>query len=47
MGQPDGSAWLRDTVTGDPVGIGLECAQRMLAAGAAELLARAEAELAV
>jgi hydroxymethylbilane synthase len=47
VGLPDGSAWLRDTVTGDPVGIGLECAQRMLAAGAAELLARAEAELAV
>lgn len=46
VGLPDGSAWLRDTVTGDPVGIGLECAQRMLAAGAAELLARAEAELA-
>jgi hydroxymethylbilane synthase len=45
VGLPDGSAWLRDTVTGDPVGIGLECAQRMLAAGAAELLARAEAEL--
>lgn len=47
VGLPDGSAWLRDTVTGEPVGIGLECAQRMLAAGAAELLTRAEAELAV
>ena len=46
VGLPDGSAWLRDTVTGDPEGIGRECAQRMLAAGAAELLARAEAELA-
>jgi hydroxymethylbilane synthase len=47
VGLPDGSAWLRDTVSGDPVGIGLECAQRMLSAGAAELLARAEAELTV
>jgi hydroxymethylbilane synthase len=47
VGLPDGSAWLRDSVSGEPVGIGLECAQRMLAAGAAELLARAEAELAV
>jgi hydroxymethylbilane synthase len=47
VGLPDGSAWLRDSVSGDPAGIGLECAQRMLAAGAAELLARAEAELAV
>jgi hydroxymethylbilane synthase len=47
VGLPDGSAWLSDTVTGDPVGIGLECAQRMLAAGAADLLLRAEAELTV
>jgi hydroxymethylbilane synthase len=44
VGLPDGSAWLTDSVSGEPVGIGLECAQRMLAAGAAELLARAEAE---
>ena len=47
VGLPDGSAWLSDSVSGEPVGIGLECAQRMLAAGAAELLARAEAEPAV
>jgi hydroxymethylbilane synthase len=47
VGLPDGSAWLRDAVSGDPAGIGLECAQRMLAAGAAELLAQAETELAV
>lgn len=47
VGLPDGSAWLRDAVSGDAVGIGLECAERMLAAGAAQLLARAEAELAV
>ena len=46
VGLPDGSAWLRDSVSGDPVGIGLECAQRMLAAGAAELLAQAEREVA-
>lgn len=47
VGLPDGSAWLSDSVSGEPVRIGLECAQRMLAAGAAELLARAEAEPAV
>ncbi len=46
VGMPDGSAWLRDSVAGAPADIGLECAQRMLAAGAAELLARAEAEVA-
>jgi hydroxymethylbilane synthase len=46
-GLPDGSAWLSDSVSGEPVGVGRECAQRMLAAGAAELLARAEAERAV
>jgi hydroxymethylbilane synthase len=45
VGLPDGSAWLRDTVSGDPDGVGGECAERMLAAGAAELLARAEAEV--
>jgi hydroxymethylbilane synthase len=47
VGLPDGSAWLRDSVSGDPVGIGLECAQRMLAAGAAELLAQAERAVAL
>lgn len=47
VGLPDGSAWLSDSVAGEPVGIGRECAQRMLAAGAGELLARAEAEVAV
>ena len=44
VGLPDGSAWLRDEVTGDPSEVGALCAQRMLAAGAAELLARAEDE---
>jgi hydroxymethylbilane synthase len=46
VGLPDGSAWLRDAVCGDPEMVGARCAERMLAAGAAELLARAEAELA-
>ncbi|MFZ0043550.1 MAG: hydroxymethylbilane synthase [Solirubrobacteraceae bacterium] len=45
VGLPDGSAWLRDAVTGAPDAVGAKCAERMLAAGAAELLARAEAEL--
>ena len=46
VGLPDGSAWLRDAVRGAPEAVGGECARRMLSAGAAELLARAEAELA-
>jgi hydroxymethylbilane synthase len=44
VGLPDGSQWLRDTVTGAPGDVGDSCAQRMLAAGARELLDRAEAE---
>ncbi len=43
VGLPDGSEWLSDTVTGDPDAVGPACAERMLAAGAAGLLARAEA----
>jgi hydroxymethylbilane synthase len=43
VGLPDGSAWLRDEVTGDAGDVGPACAARMLAAGAAELLRRAEA----
>jgi hydroxymethylbilane synthase len=43
VGMPDGSEWLRDTLTGDPATVGEECAQRMLAAGARELLERAAA----
>ncbi len=43
VGLPDGSAWLVDRVCGDPEGIGLAVAQRMLAAGAAELLREAAA----
>lgn len=41
VGLPDGSEWLRDEVVGDPATVGGECAARMLAAGAGELLARA------
>jgi hydroxymethylbilane synthase len=47
VGLPDGSAWLRDSVTAAPAQAGAECAERMLAAGAAELLREAEQELAV
>ena len=42
VGLPDGSAWLRDRVSGRPAHVGLRCAERMLAAGARELLAQAE-----
>ncbi len=43
VGLPDGSEWLRDEVVGAADAVGPECARRMLAAGAAELLARAAA----
>ena len=43
IGLPDGSRWLRDAVISDEREVGIECAQRMLAAGAEELLAAAEA----
>jgi hydroxymethylbilane synthase len=43
VGLPDGSAWLRDEVTGAADAVGTECARRMLAAGAGELLRQAEA----
>ncbi len=42
VGLPDGSAWLRDELTGAPDAVGGECGRRMLAAGAGQLLARAE-----
>lgn len=44
-GLPDGSEWIRDEVKGDddPVALGRMLAKRMLAAGADELLRRAEA----
>jgi hydroxymethylbilane synthase len=46
VGLPDGSAWLTDRVVGVAEQIGAQCAERMLAAGAAALLAQAEQELA-
>ncbi|MGZ4202150.1 MAG: hydroxymethylbilane synthase [Thermoleophilaceae bacterium] len=45
VGLPDGSSWIRDTLSGaagDPVALGQEMAARLLAVGAAELLAQAE-----
>jgi hydroxymethylbilane synthase len=45
-GLPDGSAWVRDALEADaaePAAIGEEVARRLLAAGAGELLAEAEA----
>jgi hydroxymethylbilane synthase len=44
VGLPDGSAWLADEVRAPVALAGGECATRMLAAGAAELLSRAERE---
>lgn len=44
VGVPDGSAWLRDAVTGAADQVGGECGRRMLATGAGELLARASRE---
>jgi hydroxymethylbilane synthase len=46
VGLPDGSQWLRDEVIGEPDAVGAVCAQRMISAGAAELLASSERELA-
>ena len=45
-GLPDGSEWVRDRVAGDPdqpAALGEALAQRMLATGAAEILARVAA----
>ena len=47
VGLPDGSAWIRDALTGDadePATSGARRAERLLAAGAGELLAAAERE---
>ena len=45
-GLPDGSEWVRDLREGDdPEALGREVAERMLAAGAGDLLRRAEAEV--
>lgn len=46
VGVPDGSAWLRDEVIGEADQVGPECAQRMLSAGAADLLRQSEEALA-
>jgi hydroxymethylbilane synthase len=46
VGLPDGSAWLRDEVAGPAAEVGAQCARRMLAAGARELLRQSEAEAA-
>jgi hydroxymethylbilane synthase len=46
VGLPDGAEWIRDRVGGsaaEPAAAGEELAQRLLAAGAADLLERAEA----
>ena len=46
-GLPDGSEWVRDAVRGDPeqpAALGLALAERLMAAGAGEILARARAE---
>lgn len=45
-GLPDGSAWVSDRLCGPAGGVGAAVAERMLAAGAGELLARAERRLA-
>jgi hydroxymethylbilane synthase len=45
VGMPDGSTWIRDTVEGpatDPASLGREIAERLLAAGAGEVLAAAQ-----
>ncbi len=47
VGLPDGSAWIGDELAGDAAGLGLACAERMIAAGARELLVRAEREAAL
>jgi hydroxymethylbilane synthase len=46
VGLPDGSAWLADQVRAEAGRAGALCAERLLAAGAAALLAEAERELA-
>ena len=46
VGLPDGSQWIRDSLAGkaaDPAGLGRELVDRLLAAGAEEILAEAEA----
>ncbi|MGZ4187224.1 MAG: hydroxymethylbilane synthase, partial [Solirubrobacteraceae bacterium] len=47
VGLPDGSEWIRDSQTGEAGGLGQAVAQRLLSAGAGELLQRAEREASV
>ncbi len=45
VGMPDGGTWIRDALAGsaaDPAALGRQVAERLLAAGAAEVLAAAE-----
>ncbi len=47
VGRPDGSAWLRDAVAGDaqaPAALGRLAGERLLSAGAADVLGREEVE---
>jgi len=46
VGLPDGSQWITDRLVGDGDGLGIAVAERMLAAGAGEVLRRAQRELA-
>jgi hydroxymethylbilane synthase len=46
VGLPDGSQWISDRLCGSGDDLGAAVAQRMLAAGAEEILRRAERELA-
>jgi hydroxymethylbilane synthase len=47
VGLPDGSEWLRDELTAPAEEAGARCAERMLAAGARDLLDRAEQQVAL
>jgi hydroxymethylbilane synthase len=47
VGLPDGSAWIRDRQTGEASGLGSALAQRLLSAGAGELLRQAEQEASI
>jgi hydroxymethylbilane synthase len=44
-GLPDGGEWISDRAAGAPSEVGATVAERMLAAGADELLARAERQV--
>jgi hydroxymethylbilane synthase len=46
VGLPDGSHWIGDRMVGRGEGLGIAVAERMLAAGAGEVLRRAQRELA-